>query len=89
VPAGLLLTVADDVQHLLPGRFRVDSGGAECLGRHPVVLPEQAEQQVLGANVAMPQRPGFLLAVHHHLARPGTEPLEQRSLAPAGLAPAG
>ena len=69
VPAGHLLASADDVQYFPPGRFRADPGGPQRPGRHPVALPEQAEQQVLGADVAVVQRPGFLLAAHHHLAR--------------------
>jgi hypothetical protein len=41
------------------------------LGGHPLALPEQPEQQVLGADVIVIEEPSLLLGEHHHPPRPG------------------
>ena len=46
-----LRATADDVLDRLPHRIQADPQGRERLGRHAVALADQAEQDVLGADV--------------------------------------
>jgi hypothetical protein len=47
-------------------------------GRHAVALVDEAEQQVLGADVVVTQHPGFFLRQDNHPQRPAGKPLEHR-----------
>ena len=48
----------------------------ERLGRHPVALVDQAEQEMLGADVVVVEQARFLLRQHDHTAGPVGEPFE-------------
>ena len=65
-----------DLRDLLPGRVQADLEGGEGLRRHPLALGKQAEQDVLGADVAVAEHPGFLLGQDHDPARLVGEPFE-------------
>ena len=68
--------LADDLRDLFPGRVQSDLEGGEGLRRQPLALGEQAEQDVLGADVPVAEQPGFLLGQDHDPARLVGEPFE-------------
>ena len=73
---------ADDRLNSRSGRLQADAELVQCLGRHPVGLAQQTEEEVLGADVVVAQPAGLLLGHHDGLARPVGETLEHaRSIA--------
>jgi len=69
----LLLAVAagaEQVQHLLAHFLELQAQVQQHLRRHAVLLAQQAEQQVLGADVVVVQVAGFLDRVLDDLLRP-------------------
>src|SRR5699024_7833081 len=56
-----LVALADDVAHLLAHGIEGDPEGLERLGADPLVLVDQAEQDVLGADVVVVQQPRLVL----------------------------
>src|SRR6516162_6175206 len=76
VPRRCLLALADDLLDLLPHRFQADPERLQGLGRDAFALVDQAEQDVLGADVVVVKHPGFLLRQDHNPPRPVGEPLE-------------
>ena len=57
VPGGGLLALADDVAHLLAHGIEGTPEGFERLGADSLVLVDQTEQDVLGADVIVVQQP--------------------------------
>src|SRR5271170_1763739 len=73
------LAPADDLLDLLPRRLLVDPEQLQRLGCHPAVLTDEAEQDVLGADVFAVKHPGLFLGQHYDASRPVGEPLEHFS----------
>jgi hypothetical protein len=66
----------DDLHDLLPDRVQADLQRAEGPRGQALGLAEQAEQDVLGADVVVAERPGFLLGLDHDPAGLVGEPFE-------------
>src|SRR6266849_5367551 len=76
MPGRGLLPLADDLLHLLAHRLEPDPQRLKRLGRFALALMDEAEQDVLGADVVMVERPGLFLSQDHNPPRPVGEPLE-------------
>jgi hypothetical protein len=77
LPGGDLFAGADDPHNLRAhalDRYVERLEDARC---EPFLLTEQAEQDVLGADVVVLELPGLFLGQHHHLAGSLGESLEQ------------
>lgn len=61
-----------------PRLAELDSGCLQGLGRDPVALADKAEQDVLGAEMAVAEQLGFFLRKHDDLPRPGGKALKHR-----------
>jgi len=61
VPGWRLLAPADDLLDLLPHGVQADAQRLERLGCYTVALADEAEQDVLGADVVVIEHPGFFL----------------------------
>ena len=61
VPGRRLLAPADDLLDLVPHGVQADAQRLERLGRYAVALADEAEQDVLGADVVVIEHPGFFL----------------------------
>ena len=73
---GDFLAGADDAHDLGAHALDGDVEGLEHPGGEALLLTQQAEQDVLGADVVVLERPGFLLRENDHLAGPFCESLE-------------
>ena len=62
--------MADDFFDLAANCLERDTERFECLGGHPFALVDQAEQNVLSADVAVVEETCFLLRQHHHPPSP-------------------
>ena len=82
VAAGRAAPLADDLLHLAADRLQADPQRLQRLGRHALALVDEAEQDVLGADVVVVEQARLLLRQHHHSASPVGEPLEHRSMPP-------
>ena len=78
VPGRGLLALADDLLDLLPDRVQADPQRLQRLGRDTFALVDEAEQDVLGADVVVIEHPGFFLRQDNHPPRPVGKPLEHR-----------
>src|SRR6201995_3391351 len=76
MPRRRLLALADDLLDLLPHRLEADPERLERLGRNTLALVNEAEQDVLRANVVVVQHPGFFLSQDNNRPRPVGKPLE-------------
>jgi predicted metal-dependent phosphoesterase TrpH len=76
VPGRRLLAPADDLLDLLPHGVQADAQRLQRLGRHPLALVDEAEQDVLGADVIVIEHPGFLLSQGDDPPRPAAKALE-------------
>ena len=76
VPRRRLLALADDLLDLLPHRLQADPQRLQGLGRDALALVDQAQQDVLGADVVVVEHPGFFLSQDHNPPRPVGKPLE-------------
>ncbi len=76
VPARRLLPLADDLLDLLPDALQGDPEGLEGLGGHSLALVDEAEEDVLGADVVVVEHPGFFLRQNDNPPRSVGEPLE-------------
>jgi len=74
---GYLVTLADDPRDLRAHLFDRDVERLEHARRETFFLAEQAEQDVLGADVVVLERPGFVLGENDDLASPFGEAFEQ------------
>jgi hypothetical protein len=61
---------AEQVEHLVADLVELEAQVHQHLGRHAVVLAEQAEQQVLGADVVVIEVAGLFDGVFDHLLGP-------------------
>ena len=71
-----LRAAADGVLDRLPHLVQADPHRGERPGRATLALVDEPEQDVLGADVAVVERPGFMLRQDHHPPRPVGEPLK-------------
>ncbi len=76
VPGRRVLAAADDLLDGLPDRNQADPHRLERPGRDALALMDQAEQDVLGADVVVVQQPGFFLRKDHDAPRPVGKSLE-------------
>ena len=76
LPARDLVALTHDARHLRAHLFDGDVEGFEHPRREALLLAQQAEQDVLGADVVVLQRPGLVLCEDDDLASPLCEPLE-------------
>ncbi len=76
VSAGGLLTLADDLLDLLAHGLQGDAQALQSLGRDSLTLVDEAEQDVLGADVVVVEHAGLFLGQHDHTTRPVGKPLE-------------
>ena len=71
-----LLTLTDDLLDLLANGVQRDAEGLQRLGCDPLALVDQAEEDVLGADVVVVEHPGLLLGQDDDTAGAVGEPLE-------------
>ena len=72
-----LVALADDPRDLRAHLLHRDVEGLEHARREALFLAQQPEQDVLGADVVVLERPGLVLGEDDDLASPFGEPLEQ------------
>src|SRR2546429_2942619 len=78
MPGRRLLALADDLLDLLPPGVQADAQRLQRLGRYTFALVDEAEQDVLGADVVVIEHPGFFLRQDNNPPRPVGKPLEHR-----------
>ena len=76
MPGRRLLALADDLLDLLPHSVQADAQRLQCLGRYTFTLMDEAEQDVLGADVVVIEHPGFFLRQDNNPPRSVGKPLE-------------
>jgi hypothetical protein len=76
MPGRRLLALADDLLDLLSHGVKADPERLERLGRYTFTLVDEAEQDVLGADVVVIEHPGFFLRQDNNPPRPVGKPLE-------------
>ena len=76
LPGGDLLAGADDPDHLGADALHGDVERLEHARGEALLLAEQAEQDVLGADVVVLEDAGLFLGEYHHLPGPFCESLE-------------
>jgi hypothetical protein len=74
--AGALFTVTDDRLDLLAHLVEGDVQGGQGAGGDPLVLAQEAKEEVLGADVVVVEVPGLFLGKDHDLPGPFREPFE-------------
>jgi nanoRNase/pAp phosphatase (c-di-AMP/oligoRNAs hydrolase) len=80
----------DDFLHLLTDDFERHVQRPERFGGDAVTLVDQAQEDVLGADVVVAEHPRLLLGKDHHAKRSVGESLEQTiASAPDARAPGG
>ena len=83
VSARRLLALADDLLDLLAHGLKGDAQAFERLGSDAFALVDEAEQDVLGADVVVIEHARFFLREHHNPASPVGKPLEHALLRPS------
>ncbi len=76
MPRRRLLALADDLLDLLADRLQADAQRLKRLGGHALAFVDEAQEDVLGANVVVIEHPGFFLRQDNNPPRPVSEPLE-------------
>ena len=76
VPGRRLLALADDLLDLLADGLERDAERLQRLGGDALTLVDQAEQDVLGADVVVVEHPGLFLGQDDNPPRAVGEPLE-------------
>ena len=71
-----LLALADDLLDLGADGLERDAQALQRLRRDALALVDEAEQDVLGADVVVAEHAGFFLGQHDHPSRTVCEPLE-------------
>ena len=71
-----LLALADDLLDLAADGLQRDAEALQGLRRDALALVDEAEQDVLGADVVVAEHAGFFLRQHDHPTGPVGEPLE-------------
>lgn len=79
VPRGRLLTLADDLFDLAAHTFEGDTQRLERLRRHTLTLVDEAEEDVLRADVVVVEHPGLFLSQDNDAPRAIGEPFEHRT----------
>ena len=91
MPARGLLTLADNLFNLLADALQRDPETLQCLGRNALALMDEAEQDVLGADVVVVEHPSLFLRQDDNPTCPVGEPLEHpcslRAVSVAAVAP--
>src|SRR5690606_18940391 len=82
VPGRRRAALADDLLDLLPHRLEADAQRLERLRGDPLALVDEAEEDVLGADVVVVEEPGFFLGQDHDPSSPVGEPFEQETCLP-------
>ncbi len=77
VPGRCQVSAADDLLHLGAHGPQRDSERRQRLGGDALALVDEAEQEVLGADVVVAEVPSFLLGQDGGVARPVGEPRER------------
>jgi hypothetical protein len=72
------VAAADDPLDLGPSGAELHPEGVQDLARNPRLLGDEAEQEVLGADVVVAEQPGFFLRQHDDPAGAGSVTLEHR-----------
>ena len=70
--------LADDLLDLVADRLEGDAERLEGLGGDSLALVDEAEQDVLGADVVVVEQARFFLGQHHDSSSPVGESLEHR-----------
>ena len=83
VSAGRLLALANDLLDLLAHGLKRNAQTFERLGGDAFALMDEAEQDVLGADVVVIEHARLFLREHHNPASPVGKPLEHASLRPS------
>jgi hypothetical protein len=78
VPRRLLLTLTDDVLHLLAHGVERDAKRLEGLGGDALALVDEAQQDVLCADVVVVEHLRLFLGEHNHTTGSVGESLEHR-----------
>src|SRR5207253_2756959 len=81
-----LLARSHDAHDLGPDALDRDVEALQHAGCQALLLAQQAEQNVLGADVVVLERPRLLLRKNDHLPGPFCESLEHVCILPAGAA---
>ena len=76
--------LADDLLDLAANRFQADAERFHRLGGDAFTFVDEAEQDVLGADVAVVQQACFLLRQHHHPTGPIGEAFKHGGSVPVG-----
>lgn len=71
-----LLPLADDLLDLLAHGFEADAQALQSLGRNPLALVDEAQEDVLGADVVVVEHPGLFLSQDDNPPRAVRKPLE-------------
>ncbi len=71
-----LLPLADDLLDLLAHGFEADAQALQSLGGHPLALVDEAQEDVLGADVVVVEHPGLFLSQDDNPPRAVRKPLE-------------
>ena len=74
-----LFALADDARDVRADVLDGDVQLVEDAGSEPLLLPEEAQEDVLGADVVVLEGAGFVLREHDDLPRAFSEPLEHAS----------
>ena len=83
-----LLALADDLLDLLADALERDAEGLERLGGDALTLVDQAQEDVLGADVVVVEHPGLFLGQDDHAAGSVGEPFEHLLHSPRPAGPA-
>ena len=78
VPGRGLLALPDDLLHLLADRLERNPEALQGLSGDTLTLVDQAQEDVLGADVVVVEHPGFFLSQDDNPPRAVGEPLEHR-----------
>ena len=76
VPVGGGIAFADHLLDLLAGVVQGHALRGQCLGGNAFTLTNQAQQQMLGADVVVLEGPSFFLRQHNHASRTVGKPFE-------------
>ena len=78
VAAGRRTALTDDLLDLVADRFEADAERLQGLGGNAFTFVDEAEQDVLGADVVVVEQARFFLRQHHHSSSPVGKSLEHR-----------
>ena len=76
VPIGNRIALTDHLLYLFAGGIQFHALGGQGLGGDTVTFPDQAQEEVLGADVIVLQSAGLFLRQHNHPPRTVGKPFE-------------